>query len=434
MQRMVLAWVVLNPLSAFAALSVGTQSDGTAWPARAFGRSAMVVFDNVALNGGLNVLGASPASQHDGAFAFEAGAADDFVLPSGEECLWAITRVQWSGRYWGDGAAAPINGFRIMLWPDVNGTPDGGGQLTPDVSHALRVYEITGSANEAPNGAGSPGSFDYWTNLPEAFEAIPGVRYWIQIQAVAPAPPQWGLQVTQARQGAAPVAYFDLLGIPAWSVIRDPGDLAFQLLGEPRVVVCDDGNACTADGCEAGACVFSPLSCNDGDACTADHCNPGQGCVFTAVFCDDGNACTSDTCDPQSGCTYDAVVCDDQSACTVDSCDPAQGCLYASVTCNDGNGCTEDSCDPATGCTIRAINCDDGDPCSVDACAGELCTHTARTDSDGNGQVDGNDLSRFIACMTGTGGDSCVCADLDGDGAVNLCDYAEFQASFTGSP
>ena len=45
-------------------------------------------------------------------------------------------------------------------------------------------------------------------------------------------------------------------------------------------------DACTTDACEAGACVFTPVTCDDHDACTTDACEGGE-CVFTPVTCDD---------------------------------------------------------------------------------------------------------------------------------------------------
>ena len=171
--------------------------------------------------------------------------------------------------------------------------------MTDDVSWAL---------------PGTPQAYDYWADMPEPFEARPGVRYWVQIQPAMTSPPQWGWHVTHTRQGDAPACYFDLLGMLAWSPISDSGDLGFQLLGEPHDIACDDGDACTENGCVAGECVYTPMTCDDGSACTDDSCESATGCVFTTITCDDSTACTEDSCDPDTGCVYTPITCDASDA------------------------------------------------------------------------------------------------------------------------
>src|SRR5690349_18214135 len=61
---------------------------------------------------------------------------------------------------------------------------------------------------------------------------------------------------------------------------------------------CDDGDACTADACQAGTCVHMKSccqidsDCNDGKACTDDSCVGGScknmprgGCCETDADC-----------------------------------------------------------------------------------------------------------------------------------------------------
>lgn len=71
--------------------------------------------------------------------------------------------------------------------------------------------------------------------------------------------------------------------------------------------MCDDGNPCTDDRCEAGACVFEPApagtSCADENPCDGEEtcdgaaqCEPG-----VPLDTDDGNPCTFDGCDPATG-------------------------------------------------------------------------------------------------------------------------------------
>ncbi|HEX5042993.1 MAG TPA: hypothetical protein VFV75_08805 [Candidatus Polarisedimenticolaceae bacterium] len=131
---------------------------------------------------------------------------------------------------------------------------------------------------------------------------------------------------------------------------------------------CDDTDACTADHCSPGGCVYDPVSCDDGDACTDDACDPATGCQHTPHACDDGNACTDDVCDPAVGCQTTPISCDDGNACTDDACDPLTGCQNTPHACDDGSACTADSCDPVVGCQATPISCEDGNACTDDAC------------------------------------------------------------------
>ncbi len=54
-----------------------------------------------------------------------------------------------------------------------------------------------------------------------------------------------------------------------------------------------------------------------------------NGCLLDPTLCDDGNACTSDPCDANGECGIVAVDCDDSDPCTDDGCDPASGCTYS---------------------------------------------------------------------------------------------------------
>lgn len=58
-------------------------------------------------------------------------------------------------------------------------------------------------------------------------------------------------------------------------------------------------------------------------------------------------------------------------------------------------------------------------------------------DCDGNGDVDLTDFADFQLCFTGPGGGpvdpECACADFDDDDDVDLADFGGFQLSFTGA-
>jgi hypothetical protein len=108
--------------------------------------------------------------------------------------------------------------------------------------------------------------------------------------------------------------------------------------------------------------------------------------------------------------------------------------VFADVTCDDQNACTTDSCDPSGGCSFTPIDCNDGDACTVDRCDGGACSHLAPPDFDGNGMIDAADSGVLAACMAGptiTADESCSCADLNGDGRVDLGDFAVLQTLYS---
>ncbi len=205
--------------------------------------------------------------------------------------------------------------------------------------------------------------------------------------------------------------------------------------------VCDDGIACTADRCieSLGECEYRPhdsrcaagevcdrelgcvpaaacgsdADCDDGDPCTDDRCQQGAcshqfSCACQSdADCDDGDPCTDDRCQ-QGDCRYDdnAAACDDGDACTRDDTCAAGRCQGVAIDCDDGNPCTDDSCDAQLGCQHddNAAACDDGDACTRDdACLAGRCVGaedccSGGLDDDGDGATD--------------------CADADCAGAV----------------
>ena len=71
-----------------------------------------------------------------------------------------------------------------------------------------------------------------------------------------------------------------------------------SVLFESRCVTdtdCSDGNPCTADSCDNGDCVYTPLTgnaCDDGDLCTvSDACSSSGACVGTPKVCPSGQTC-----------------------------------------------------------------------------------------------------------------------------------------------
>jgi len=181
----------------------------------------------------------------------------------------------------------------------------------------------------------------------------------------------------------------------------------------PNGTSCSNGMICDgSESCLSGVCrIGTALVCNDGNACTADVCTepggcgaaPIPGCCNNASECDDGDVCTADGCSGVGGtCTNSGITgcclsnadCDDANVCTTNSCDlttnrcvvaAVPGCCSAAGDCDDSNACTSDSCNAATGtcgngaiagCCLTDGDCDDGDDCTAETCAADLCTST----------------------------------------------------------
>ena len=252
--------------------------------------------------------------------------------------------------------------------------------------------------------------------------------------------------------------------------------------GDVDEVLCDDGNPCTADSC-AGTegCLHEPLTggeCLDGDPCTsADHCEDGV-CVGSPVLCDDENPCTNDGCDGLGGCAFEPNLepCDDGDPCTLaDTCTElgtcaglALGCeCFADADCGEYedddlcNGqlfcdtsalpyrcetdpatvvvcedpapggdavCQEAVCDPSTGvCEVvpdhEGLACEDGETCTI----GDVCQSGACVSGPWKNCLDGEPCTDD-ACEPGLGcvnspntlpcqdGDPCTVGDVCLDG------------------
>ena len=170
-------------------------------------------------------------------------------------------------------------------------------------------------------------------------------------------------------------------------------------LSQPLTNTCDDDNKCTLqERCGkhpvtlAWTCVTDKvLICNDGNACTADKCDAKEGCVSTPVpdggSCDDGNKCTNgDTCKTGTctGTAFEAKTqCDDFNLCTDDVCSPDKGCLNnptATKACSDGDDCTA------------------GDQCKEGKCDGGSNTCGCLTDTDCKSKDDGNACNGVLYC------------------------------------
>lgn len=175
-------------------------------------------------------------------------------------------------------------------------------------------------------------------------------------------------------------------------------------------VDCDDKNICTTDSCDAKAGCANTANtapCDaDGSVCTVSDACKDKVCVAGAKkVCDDGNVCTDDSCDAKAGCgaVANQQGCSDGNACTgTDVCGSGK-CAGQVVTCDDKDPCTADSCDAAKGCVAVALA--EKAECSTDGknwCLAGKCVGKAVC---GNGAVEGME-----ECDDGNAGAADGCA------------------------
>jgi hypothetical protein len=167
--------------------------------------------------------------------------------------------------------------------------------------------------------------------------------------------------------------------------------------GCSSAAVCDDGNACTVDACDVGACTHAAINLDDGNACTTDTCAPVGGIAHTPISITDNDVCTTDACDPVTGISHTALPVTDNDVCTTDACDPVTGITHTAIPTTDNDVCTTDACDPVTGVSHTALPVTDNDVCTTDACDPVTgITHTAISLTD-------NDVCTADACDPITG-------------------------------
>ncbi len=228
----------------------------------------------------------------------------------------------------------------------------------------------------------------------------------------------------------------------------------------PNSKKCSDGSACTTgDVCKAAVCTpTGKPNCNDNNPCTTDGCDPKTGCthkLLGVIACNDGNACTdNDMCSVLGKCQGDGKVCNDGVACTTDTCSPKSGCVYANNknACNDGNYCTvndhcsggkcggggprncsdanvctDDGCDPIAGCghvKDDTNKCSDSNPCTADdACVAGNCMAGGPTDCDDANPCSTDACDPKIGCTHGALGDL-PCDDGNACTAPDVCKEA----------
>lgn len=173
-------------------------------------------------------------------FRFDVQVADDFVFPLGPggETTWSITDVHWDGGY----ANSPQDGnfdFRVLIYADDgSGNSPTGGPGDPTFS-ALYVADFANAeVNETFTGIDGFGSlhFSYSVDLPTAFTADAGTKYWLAIQGVGVFPPQWGWATSTQQQHHEAVFGFPLLFTEYWTSTNEIDqivnqDMSFRLTG-----------------------------------------------------------------------------------------------------------------------------------------------------------------------------------------------------------
>ncbi len=201
---------------------------------------------------------------------------------------------------------------------------------------------------------------------------------------------------------------------------------------------CTDGNACTADSCQAGSCVgVTNVVCTASDQChDVGVCNPGTGvCSNPAkpdgTTCSDGNACTADSCQAGSCVGVTNVVCTASDQChDVGVCDPGTGvCSNPAkpdgTTCSDGNACTADSCQSGSCVGVTNVVCTASDQChDVGVCdpGSGLCSNPQKPN--GSSCTDDNACTQTDTCQGGgcVGSNPVVCVVLDQCHTLGVCD------------
>ncbi len=223
--------------------------------------------------------------------------------------------------------------------------------------------------------------------------------------------------------------------------------------GQTDENLCDDGNPCTDDACQAdGNCAHSnnQVPCDDGSVCTSeDKCLEGSCQGFSPIDCSDGDDCTADGCDPVAGCTQSTLSgptcvndpdgchsCEDGSPCTSQDYCLKGTCKSGPITdCTDGNPCVFAQCNPQTGCMPPqpiSNNCfiEDIPSCHTAKCvsgqclpmptSGQSCTTNSSKCKLGTCTGDGSCLPNGgQPCQTSIGLDLCQSVDVTG-----ICDSA----------
>ncbi len=135
-------------------------------------------------------------------------------------------------------------------------------------------------------------------------------------------------------------------------------DDAAACVSAPRAEGSSCSAPCVVDGrCQAGVCRGLFATCDDGDACTADACEASAGCLHSPVRCVSDDPCQAARCDSKLGCATSAL--EDGVACGPRDCSVAKICL--------AGACVERSVPDGESCGPRSV-CQAAGVCSGGAC------------------------------------------------------------------
>lgn len=193
--------------------------------------NAQVIFDNGVI--GIDGL----ASQFDTNMPFDAQVADDFSLNTGNGMQYNISGITFRGIYFnpGDPGLGGVQNFNVFFYDDAGGTPTGG-PLDPSGTSIASAFTTgfgmaSGNANE----------YDWNLDISSSMIMLdPDTTYWVAVQALLDAPPQWGWSGLAGAGGNAQQG-FPSLGVDYWTAPIDPltgsaYDMQFQLLGRQKAV------------------------------------------------------------------------------------------------------------------------------------------------------------------------------------------------------
>ncbi len=214
-----------------------------------------------------------------------------------------------------------------------------------------------------------------------------------------------------------------------------------------------------------GACCNSNGLCTDGlyaEECARgfDTFFPNQSCVeiecpeWTGACCNGTGGClqdrTRERCEDVLGGIYagHGTDCND-GVCQVGACCLLDGTCEQTIEleCRDLHGtyrgqgvaCEDADCPPPLGACCIGVSCEEDqthDDClsfngvwagPLTQCYAEMCPICDDGDANGDGQVDLIDFALFQFCYGAPGVDVCKCLDMNNDNHVDLGDYLLFE-------
>jgi hypothetical protein len=183
-----------------------------------------------------------------------------------------------------------------------------------------------------------------------------GVGEWVMVDRIEMIATDFGVVTITLSESGNASAHTSTMGgsaLPPTHV--DHGGTVFTIGDCISAPECDDGLPCTDDFCDFGGfvCINQPMHnfCSNGEFCDgAEICDLILGCTpGLPMACDDGIACTVDGCDEANDQCINApddVACADGTYCNgVETCDAVLGCQAGPpIACDDGVACTVDAC------------------------------------------------------------------------------------------